>query len=481
MEYLMTYGWSILVIAVVVAVLFGFGVFNPSSSGSTSSCVALSGWQCTSLTLYSSGTLSLNIGEIGPPITITGVGCSSNSTLPTYFTTASSTVSSGQVASLGTWCPVQSSVLGTSFSGQVWVQYYYNSNPSATYNVVVANIRTPVTETGGLPKGDPYVPITVTNTNTIAGTGSNFQQMISFNPTQSSAYTANEATDLGNIRFYSGITELYSWCESGCNSITSSNAVFWVTLPSGIGASGSTTVSMYFLPNTAEYDGVYAGEAPQLTCTNPTNPAVCGVGGTYGKYDNGAQVFDDYWNFAGDGAGAFPSGWTHSVTGSSTYTVANGVTTTPLGGGSNYAFVETSASYFPNTNIILDAFSTMPPGLGYGWMGLAGGGGDTWVSTVYCSSSTVLCTFSNGVFTSAGLTTYPNMLSIYEPGSTATSMFYYNYIAATGQKTSTGGNIYAGSQYTSGAGGSVTVEYFRVRAYPPGGVMPSVSFGSITH
>ena len=31
MEYLMTYGWAILIIAVVLAALFGLGVFNLSS------------------------------------------------------------------------------------------------------------------------------------------------------------------------------------------------------------------------------------------------------------------------------------------------------------------------------------------------------------------------------------------------------------------------------------------------------------------
>ncbi len=82
MEYLMTYGWSILIVAVVLAVLFSLGVFNANSGGGTSACIPLSGWQCTKLLLYSSGALSLNIGVISQPITITGVGCSSNTTSP---------------------------------------------------------------------------------------------------------------------------------------------------------------------------------------------------------------------------------------------------------------------------------------------------------------------------------------------------------------------------------------------------------------
>ena len=53
--------------------------------------------------------------------------------------------------------------------------------------------------------------------------------MINFNP---QTYNAYETNDLGNIRFYQGSQNLYSWCESGCNDIVSTNAVFWVKVPS---------------------------------------------------------------------------------------------------------------------------------------------------------------------------------------------------------------------------------------------------------
>ena len=92
---------------------------------------------------------------------------------------------------------------------------------------------------------------------------SNFQQMITFNP---SAFSANESSDLGNLRFYQGPTELYSWCESGCSS-SSTNAVFWVKLSNGALASTNSIINMTFLPVGTEYDGVFAGEAPQLSTT----------------------------------------------------------------------------------------------------------------------------------------------------------------------------------------------------------------------
>lgn len=39
LEYLMTYGWALVVIVIVVAALFAFGIFNPPSAGT---CTGLS-------------------------------------------------------------------------------------------------------------------------------------------------------------------------------------------------------------------------------------------------------------------------------------------------------------------------------------------------------------------------------------------------------------------------------------------------------
>ena len=133
-----------------------------------------------------------------------------------------------------------------------------------------------------LNQAQSYISVNVINLQSTA-TGTDFQQMIYFNP---SSYSSYEASDLGNIRFYNGNNELYSWCESGCTS-TSSNAVFWINTGSlNIGPNSYATVNMTFEPTSTEYDGVYAGEAPQLSSS-------------YAEYDNGANVFTKYENFAG--------------------------------------------------------------------------------------------------------------------------------------------------------------------------------------
>ena len=75
------------------------------------------------------------------------------------------------------------------------------------------------------------IPITLHNSQPQA-TPAPFQQMITVNALNYSNY---EATNLGNIRFYLGQQELYSWCESNCSS-SSSSATFWIKLPNGIPA-----------------------------------------------------------------------------------------------------------------------------------------------------------------------------------------------------------------------------------------------------
>ena len=81
MEYLMTYGWAILIIGVVLAAMFQMGLFNPSRYV-TNTCTLPSGLACGQLILYSNGTLSVSIGNaLQDPINVTAIGCSQNKTI----------------------------------------------------------------------------------------------------------------------------------------------------------------------------------------------------------------------------------------------------------------------------------------------------------------------------------------------------------------------------------------------------------------
>jgi len=74
MEYLMTYGWAILIIAVVLGALFSLGIFGANTA--STACIAGAGYLCTSLILNSAGNLSFTFGHsTGSTIYNVGIGC----------------------------------------------------------------------------------------------------------------------------------------------------------------------------------------------------------------------------------------------------------------------------------------------------------------------------------------------------------------------------------------------------------------------
>ena len=320
-----------------------------------------------------------------------------------------------------------------------------------------------------------YLPIVLTNSQTSA-TPSTFQQMVAWDP---ATYSSYEATNLGNIRFCADaacVTQLYAWlesCSSACSTggSTSTSATVWVKLTQAIAASGGTlTIYMVFEPTSTNFDANYWGEAPQLSST-------------YAQYDNGANVFTDYWNFAGT---ACPTGWTCSGT-----TINNGISAASA---ASYAY--STATYGLTANELdfygtfAAATSTYNAGFGYNhdtpngntveWTindntGPAYGCG----STNACLQTSVAGPTYNYLTTLTA--TGAKVYSIYW-GSTASATACYSYTTCG---TSTSGiptaaislGIYnaQGTQATIGP-----FNWLRLRVYPPSGVMPTASFGSVT-
>lgn len=80
LEYLMTYGWAILIIAIVAGVLFALGVFNPGSAISQI-CQLEAGFGCVNYYMVQNGMLTINLLQTtGTPVNITAIGCNTNST-----------------------------------------------------------------------------------------------------------------------------------------------------------------------------------------------------------------------------------------------------------------------------------------------------------------------------------------------------------------------------------------------------------------
>ena len=342
-----------------------------------------------------------------------------------------------------------------------------------------------------------YVPITIINSQSSA-TPNPFQEMITWNP---SSYTSFEGGNLGNIRFYSNsalTSPLYAWLESCSPSLsnTATSATAWIKLTSPIAANGGTlTIYMAFLSTTTTYDGNYWGEAPNLS-------------GTYGAYDNGANVFNAYFN-GNTATSSFSvySGYTLSqATGISGPggTTINAIRATGYNG-NNPVFAFNKA--MSNTALIVESSFSSPgsvsPGTDTGAVGLVNnaaassvtnaisaniGYGQAYFDQDYETSGAVTVDV-NGQGTSTSSWLYA---TVTYTGSGASS---WNAYIAPQLYSSTGGysgtvpnnplssatNLYLGQISATGAAWPVNIYYnfVRARAYPPNNAMPSASFGSI--
>ena len=146
----------------------------------------------------------------------------------------------------------------------------------------------PTTSSASSPSPTPnyYVTITLKNSQSIA-TVKNFPQMLKINWSNYSAYLN---ANVSNIRFYDSTTftsanELTGWIETN-NTTTAKSSTVWVNLSSDIiPESASIQIYMGFLPKTSSWSSHW-GLSPTLSTK-------------YGQFDNGANVFTFYDNFAG--------------------------------------------------------------------------------------------------------------------------------------------------------------------------------------
>ena len=305
-----------------------------------------------------------------------------------------------------------------------------------------------------------YVPISVANNNGIGAAPAHFQEEITFDPQE---YALMERPDLGNLRFYYGSRELNSWCESGCTS-TSSNVIFWVRMPVAVPPGKNRTIAMYFLPFTATYTGIYAGEAPQLSPT-------------YGEYDNGASVFSEYWNFRGT---SMPAGFSVIEPAGSSITVDDGLTVaTPS---ASYAGV--IYNYNLTSPSVLEADISSVSGVA---AGIAEQTGNLSTSDGYdfnyWSGSISEGSMESGMSGTQNINLQVTTGIMGEAWASSSSQVYYkNYVAydatATDLTLPTGIYVSAGV-YCCSSGSSITLRWMRVRMYPPSGIMPVTTFGNV--
>ena len=341
----------------------------------------------------------------------------------------------------------------------------------------------PTTSSASSPSPTPnyYVTITLKNSQSIA-TVKNFPQMLKINWSNYSGYLN---ANVSNIRFYDSTTftsanELTGWIETN-NTTTAKSSTVWVNLSSDIiPESASIQIYMGFLPKTSSWSSHW-GLSPTLSTK-------------YGQFDNGANVFTFYDNFAGT-----------TVNTSKWQTVANYATDTQNNGLTLCAQTSEYINFFSKNTY---TYPLIVEG-DYSITNYAG-------TPAYVGPGETISTSINGVYLGAGLDSgyYFSMgsndqaggLEVFSSSGSATGLTSVNQplpdiigmgwqstgteygyvndnsVTSSTDSTNTISNyyLYVGGIGTGGSGtGSMFIQWYRARIPPPNNAMPTVSLSSV--
>ena len=313
-------------------------------------------------------------------------------------------------------------------------------------------------------------PLTITNHQNIA-TSNTFQQEVVIN---TSRYATLEAPNLQNIEFfYPNGTIIPSWLESGNSS--SNNTIYWLKVGS-IPANSSINAFIGFAStNTNLFNGKTVGEAPQLSPI-------------YGEYDDGANVFNFYSDFKGtslnttkwiDGGTGTNCGGT-VVSGGGPGVIINNGLSISTDSSTDWGGIISSKGFTPPAIFETDTISLSGVA-----SGIAEGTANNLNAGMYLFNFWD-SGFASGIIDEGLNNLAPPLISTGITGitwlSSSSQVVYHNYIATQESQTaySLPSNIYPiiGIGDCSSSS-SISVQWARVRAYPPNGIMPSTSIGTI--
>ena len=244
LEYMMTYGWAILIIVIVAAVLYSFGIFSPSSSISAT-VTGFADTPVSAAVFTNNGGLAISLTDsTGYLINVTNITAITSAGTKTTILPNITISASGKTIIL---------------IPDVFTSSQQNSHISATLTITYKEpgqpLPGPYKDSGTISGPTPSVTLssqestlaavsalTITNSQSTA-TPNPFQQMI--NITSSDPGWSYISTDFGkNVEFlYSNGTIIPSWLEN----YTSTHAIWWVKVGS-IPASSSITIYMGFAP-----------------------------------------------------------------------------------------------------------------------------------------------------------------------------------------------------------------------------------------
>ena len=407
--------------------------------------------------IWNAGTVSGTLGEVG--LYLQGYGGLSGST---YATNPG--LGARMAAADGTFTPF---VINTSVALNIsWFIRFVYSGTSVTQYITNPSLPSD-------PSQQPIIGITNSQSTSVpAGLQVMWQAPISSLQAYFNQYGINLNSNLSNMRILYNGQYVPAWIES----INNGTATIWMQTPVSIPANSSIALSLNAGPS-FNFDGVYWGEAPQLSPT-------------YAEYDNGASVFGAYDNFAGT---TLKSQW--ASINSPTITVNNGITVTGNSNSAGGIYLTTKYSFpaileaYSGSNWVYAGFMFIndingaPYSSVSGWFSTGNSSGqgyngvvaDPWGSA---SGGNAFISPLNGVGnylgTSVASMILNNIVSIYSSGTTVGQLINYGNTNSQSYSVSLPSTTYNIEIYSS-ASNSISLHWIRYRAYPPNGVMPTVS------
>ncbi|MCL4397255.1 hypothetical protein M1494_02835, partial [Candidatus Parvarchaeota archaeon] len=388
------------------------------------------------------------------------------------------------------------SILGLEF---YFIPILTNSSNYFTYTPSILQYSETANQNISVPSGILNYQVLSINNSESSATPSPFQQIVNLTINSSNSGHINMTGKYAfqNVEFFNSTNGkiIDSWLEGH----TSKYAIFFIKLPNGIAANTVLNdVAVGYASNgTNLFNNVSTGEAPQLSAK-------------YAEYDDGANVFINYWNFNGT---SMPKGWDSLIEIYIHLGVVNGGSVTVNNGVSLQANDRDESSFvyinFNKTNItnqIIDAYTyennSEIGGVAMGWVsgipststedeinsvssllynGYAGySQNDETTGIYYADSST-----SSNLLASPQNFKLPGVYSFY--WFNGKQHFWSNYkselnssnsslISASNESLYLGGDWYNASTPSYN---DTTYQWVDTRAYPPNGIMPKVSLSNI--
>ncbi|MGC8729828.1 MAG: hypothetical protein ACP5RP_00370 [Candidatus Micrarchaeia archaeon] len=147
-EYLVTYSWAILLIAVVLAAIYELGGFNSVVYMHSVCALPASSFSCSNIRFNESGTLIVNLQQNTETVmNITAIGCGINATPTMNAITPHITLLPGQSTAVKVNCYAGNKgykgSVGSVFNGYLAVNYTQNKMHKTVSGSLVAKVNVP--------------------------------------------------------------------------------------------------------------------------------------------------------------------------------------------------------------------------------------------------------------------------------------------------------------------------------------------------